>query len=294
MKKSNDQVRRIGLVANFEKSSSPAVLRRAAGLIARSGRIVAAEAKTAELARLKCARFPDPLILARETDLLLVFGGDGTMLRVARQMDGIATPILGINVGRLGFLTAVSSTELPQALQKLWRGDFSVEPRALIVASGQCGGKSVEMAALNDIVISHGAVSRVIELEVSVDGETLTRYRGDGLIVSSPTGSTAYSLSAGGPIISPAADVFAITPICPHALSNRSVIVNLSATVRVTLLTPHIETIVAADGQLQTTLGVQESITICRSRREVNLVHLGGHSFFETVRRKLRWSGSPV
>jgi NAD+ kinase len=294
LKKSPDQVHRIGLVANFEKASSPAVLRKAAALIARSGRMVAAEEKTADLARLKCARFPDPVTLARETDLLLVFGGDGTMLRVARQIDGTATPILGINVGRLGFLTAVTSTELPQALQKLWRKDFTIETRALIVATGQCGGKSVGMAALNDIVISHGAVSRVIELEVSVDAEPLTRYRGDGLIVSSPTGSTAYSLSAGGPIISPAAEVFAITPICPHALSNRSVIVNLSATVQVKLLTHQVETIVAADGQVQTTLGAQETVTICRSQRAVNLVHLGGHSFFETVRRKLRWSGSPV
>lgn len=281
-------------MANFEKSSSPSVLRRAAALIVRSGRTVAAEKTTAELARLKCATFPDPITLARETDLLLVFGGDGTMLRAAREIDGVATPILGINVGRLGFLTAVPSTDLARALERLWRKDFSVEPRALIQAAGQCGGKPVEMCALNDIVISHGATARVIELEVSVDGEPLTRYRGDGLIVSSPTGSTAYSLSAGGPIISPFADVFVITPICPHALSNRSVIVNLSATVQVRLLSQHIETIVAADGQVQTALGCQETITIRRSQREVKLIRLGGHSFFEAVRRKLRWSGSPV
>jgi NAD+ kinase len=279
-------------VANFEKSASPAVLRKAARLIAKSGRTVVTEETTAELAKLKSETFPDPLTLARESDLLLVFGGDGTMLRVAEEIDSVATPILGINVGRLGFLTAVSSNDLPRALEGLWRNDYCVEPRALIQASGACGGKMIEMCALNDIVISHGATARVIELDVSVDGEPLTRYRGDGLIVSSPTGSTAYSLSAGGPIISPNADVFAITPICPHALSNRAVIVNLSSIVQVRLLSQGVETIVAADGHVQTAMGCMETITIQRSKRRVNLVRLSGHSFFEAVRRKLRWSGS--
>ena len=130
-----------------------------------------------------------------------------------------------------------------------------------------CQGKAIQSSALNEIVISHGAVSRVIELEVSVNGEALTHYRGDGLIVSSPTGSTAYSLSAGGPIISPAAQVFAITPICPHALSNRSVIVNSNATVEVKVLSEQLEIIVAADGQMQATLGCGDVITIRRARR---------------------------
>ena len=281
-------------MANLDKASSLPALRRAAALIARSGREAATEKKTARLAGLECAAFANLLTLARQSDLLLVFGGDGSLLRVAREIDGVATPILGVNLGRLGFLTAISSSQLPESLRKIWNGQFLIEPREMIDARAQHQGRNLQMAALNDIVITHGAVPRVIELQVSVSGEPLTRYRGDGLVVSSPTGSTAYSLSAGGPIISPAADVFAITPICPHAISNRSVIVNLSDTVYVQLLSSSVETIVAADGQVWTPLSAGEGLAIMRSHRIVNLVRLKGHSFFETVRRKLQWSGSPV
>ncbi len=150
------------------------------------------------------------------------------------------------------------------------------------------------MSALNDIVISHGAVSRLIELDVSVNDKPLTRYRGDGLIVSSPTGSTAYSLSAGGPIISPGADVFAITPICAHALSNRPVIISLSSVVRIELFSREMDTIVAADGQIQANLTAGDAVTIRRSRRRVRLLHLDDSSFFSTIRQKLHWSGSSV
>lgn len=287
-------MRKIGLVANFDKAASRGVVLRAAALIARAGRAVAADEQTARMAGLRCATFPDAAALAQEAGLLLVFGGDGTMLRVVREMDGHDTPILGINIGRLGFLTAVSSSDLPEALQKIWQNDFRIESRPLIEAAGQCQEKSVQMCAFNDIVISHGAVSRVIELDVHVDDQPLTRYRGDGLIVSSPTGSTAYSLSAGGPIISPEARVFAITPICAHAISNRSVIVSSNSAVRVKLLSRRMETIVSADGQIQANLGADDAITIRRSRRSAKLLHLGDSSFFAAVRQKLHWSGSSV
>jgi NAD+ kinase len=224
----------------------------------------------------------------------MVFGGDGTILRAVRQSNGCQTPILGINVGRLGFLNAVAASDLPDALRRIWDNDFIIERRPLLTATGLCQGKRIHTSALNDIVVSHGAVSRVIELEVSVSTEALTQYRGDGLIVSSPTGSTAYSLSAGGPIISPAAQVFAITPICPHALSNRTVIVSADATVQVKVLSDQLEIIVAADGQMQATLGCGDLVTIRRARHPVRLLHLGGWSFFDTVRRKLHWSGSSV
>ncbi len=221
MRKNAKKLERIGLIGNFEKASSRAVVAQAAELIAQAGRFVAADELTARMAGLQCDVFPNAAALAAQVDLLLVFGGDGTMLGAVREIDGSTAPLLGINVGRLGFLTAVSSRDLAAAIDKLWRGDFVVETRPLIEATGECGGQPLEMRAFNDIVISHGAVSRLIELNVSVNKQLLTRYRGDGLIVSSPTGSTAYSLSAGGPIISPGADVFVITPICAHALSNR-------------------------------------------------------------------------
>jgi NAD+ kinase len=294
LKKKTKRLQKIGLLANFEKAASRSVVEGAAALVARTGRDVMADAQTARLAGLRCGIFPTPAALAREADLLLVFGGDGTMLQAVRDIDGLPTPILGINVGRLGFLTAVSSGDLPAALQKIWHNDFVIESRPLIEAAGHSHGKAIQMIAFNDIVISHGAVSRVIELDVQVDGEPLTRYRGDGLIVSSPTGSTAYSLSAGGPIISPAAQVFAITPICAHSVSHRSVIVSSGSTVEVKLLSRQLETIIAADGQLRATLSGDDAVTVRRSRRSARLLQLGGSSFFAAVRKKLHWSGSSV
>ncbi len=294
MNKNADKLRRIGLLANFEKPSSRAVVREAAARIRRAGRAVTAEIQTARLAGLKCETFADPAALARQTDLLLVFGGDGTMLRVIRETNGSRAPILGINIGRLGFLTAVSSNDLADALDKIWRGDFVIESRPLMEATGLDQGRPFRLSALNDIVISRGAVSRLIELDVSVNDKALTCYRGDGLIVSSPTGSTAYSLSAGGPIISPGAEVFAITPICAHALSNRAVVISLRSVVRVKLLSKEMETMIAADGQIQVKLAAGDTVTIRRSRRQARLLHPGQTSFFETVRQKLHWRGSSV
>lgn len=294
MKKQREKIRCVGLVANCAKTASRAALKRALALIVTSGRTAAMEEAAAKQAGVKCLTFPNPAALARHADLLLVFGGDGTMLRALRENHGSPTPILGINVGRLGFLTAVPNDQLADALAKVWANDFTIAPTPLVAATVRSRGELIETTALNDIVISHGAVSRIIELEVSVDGEALTRYRGDGLIVSSPAGSTAYSLSAGGPIVSPAASVFVISPICPHALSNRSVIVDLSTTVEVKVLSEQMEIIVAADGQMHASVCAGDIITIHRARRTVNLLHLGGWSFFGTVRRKLHWSGSAV
>jgi NAD+ kinase len=277
LKKKAEQLRRIGLLANFEKPSSRAVVRDAAQRIVRAGRAVAAEIQTAREADLNCETY-----------------ADGTMLRMVRETHGSGTPILGVNMGRLGFLTAVSSKDIAAGLEKLWRNDFVIETRPLMEASGQCQGRPIRMSALNDIVISRGAVSRLIELEVSVNDKALTCYRGDGLIVSSPTGSTAYSLSAGGPIINPGAEVFAITPICAHALSNRAVIISLSSVVKVKLLSEGMETIIAADGQIQADLAGRDIVTIRRSRRMARLLLPGETSFFETIRQKLHWRGSSV
>src|SRR6185436_719592 len=179
---------------------------------------------------------PDAATLARQVDLLVVFGGDGTMLRIARETAGSRPPIIGINVGALGFLTDVPASQMPIALQQIWAGETILESRPLIEATGRAGAQAISESALNDFVISRGAAPRLIELEVSVDNDVLTRYRCDGLIVASPTGSTAYSLAAGGAVVSPAAEVLTLTPICPHTLSNRSVIVSLGSVVKVTVL----------------------------------------------------------
>jgi len=282
------------LIANSEKPESRAIAQKAFALIKRTGRKISCDSATAEMIGLQSPQYTDAAALARAVDLLLVFGGDGSMLRVVRDMKGALTPILGVNVGRLGFLTAVPSKELPQALDKVWKNNFEIESRPLLEAWGESDGKPISLRALNDIVISRGAAPRMIELEVSVNGQVLTCYRCDGLIISSPTGSTAYSLSAGGAIVSPGAQVFAITPICPHTLSNRSVIISSSAIVQVKVISKKVETTITADGQVQADLEADDVITIQRSKCATQLLHPGGSSFFDTLRRKLHWSGSNV
>ena len=294
MKKTLKKITRVGLIANSEKPASRALAQKAARLIANAGREVFSDSITHEIARLDVPSYPDAASLARAVDLLLVFGGDGTMLRAVREIEGAKTPILGVNIGRLGFLTAVPSNELPQALKKVWAGEFEIESRALLTADGETHGKQIQLSALNDIVISRGVAPRMIELEVSVNDEPLTCYRCDGLIISSPTGSTAYSLSAGGAIVSPESKVFAITPICPHTLSNRSVIISSSAIVRVKVTREKVETTVTADGQVQENLSAGDVITIRQSKRAAYLLHPNGISFFDTLRRKLHWRGSNV
>ena len=259
-----------------------------------SGREPVADEATARFARLKVATVVDAAALARETDLLLVFGGDGTMLRAARETADAGTPMLGVNLGGLGFLTAISAGEFAKGLGAVWRGQCTVESRPLIELSGMLSGKLLSCLALNDFVVSRGSGSRLIELEVTVDGEELTRYRCDGLIVSSPTGSTAYSLAAGGAIVSPSAEVFTVTPICPHTLSNRSVVVSLNSAIGIRALSGKIETLLSADGEVAGRLAAEETVLIRRSPRSVRLLHLAGDSFFRTLRQKLNWSGSHV
>ncbi len=278
MKKNADQIKRIGLIGNRDKAACANILRQASTLIRRAGRVPTIGEDAAKL--------------ARASDLVLVFGGDGTMLRAARETAGLGTPLLGVNIGGLGFLTAVSSDNLAAALKHVWQGELEYETRALLEVSGEFQGRAIRSVALNDVVVSRGAVSRLIGLDVSVDDEIITRYRGDGLIVSSPTGSTAYSLAAGGAIVLPTAEVLTLTPICPHALSNRSIIMPLSSTIRIKASTPSPATILSADGQVVANLDAGDVVTIRRSRRSVRLVRLADSSFLEAMRRKLHWRGT--
>jgi NAD+ kinase len=292
LKKTADKIRNVGLVANSEKTACLPVIGRAARLIRQAGRSLWADVQTAEFARLDCHTCKDLADLSRKIDLLLVFGGDGTILRVARQIAGSQTPILGVNTGSLGFLTALQSAELAPALRRVWAGEFHMESRALIEAEGMMAGRRVRQQALNDLVISRGTAPRLIKLEVKVDGQSLTSYRCDGLIISSPTGSTAYSLAAGGAVVFPTARVLELTPICPHTLSNRSLIIPLESTIQVKVVNQKVETILSADGQVVTDLQPGDVLTIRSPKRVVRLMHLEGSSFCETLRRKLHWRGA--
>jgi NAD+ kinase len=292
LKNPADKIKRIGLVGNSSKSSCTGAVTRAARLIRAAGRKVYCDATTAACTGIKATVCPDASSLAKAVDLLLVFGGDGTMLRLAGDIAGSPTPVLGVNIGGLGFLTAVPSDGMESALKCLWKGEFKFENRALIEATTRCNGHEIRRTALNDIVVGRGVAPRLIELEVDVDGEPLTRYRCDGLIVSSPTGSTAYSLAAGGAVVIPTAEVFALTPICPHTLSNRSLIFPLTASIGIKAVNTKPAAVLSADGQTVSELAAGDVVTVRRSRRTVRLMHLANSSFFEALRRKLHWRGA--
>ncbi|HVV01084.1 MAG TPA: NAD(+)/NADH kinase [Verrucomicrobiae bacterium] len=294
MKKPDHNIKRVGIIGNSGKISRADEIDKAARCIRAAGRQLYLDAATAALTGTSAEVLPDALALSKKVDLILVLGGDGTFLRVAREIAGSRTPMLGINIGALGFLTAVPSGELAAALKHVWKGEFEFESRSLIHATGHANGRPVDQAALNDIVVSRGIASRLIELDVKVNGDSLSRYRCDGLILSSPTGSTAYSLAAGGAVVFPTAEVMCLTPICPHTLSNRSLILPLSATVEITIISPKPATILSTDGQMVSELAPDDVITVRRSHRSVRLMHLAGTSFCETLRKKLHWRGGSV
>ena len=250
----NKPVKKIALVANANKPAAGRIVQRAAKLAAAAGmRPVTDESA------------------ARSADLVMVFGGDGTMLQWARNTAGSGMPIFGVNIGGMGFLTAVSGKDLAKAIRSIAAREFSVESRTLLSATGEADGGRFRLDAMNDFVISRGSVPRMIRLEVKVNGEVLTVYRCDGLVVSSATGSTAYSLAAGGAIVAPDAGVFSITPICPHTLSNRAVIVGQQSTVEVRVLDQQREATLCADGRDVVELAADNPVTIRRSRRTVKL-----------------------
>jgi NAD+ kinase len=292
LKQKPETIRRIGLVANTEKPGCRGLLMEAARLLNGHGFALAGEGSTVRSARLELPRRRSVRELAKDSDLVLVFGGDGTILRVVREIAGCTTPLLGIHVGTLGFLAEVTASRLAEAAEQIAQGDYRIASRPLVRADLEHPAGGEPLRALNDVVFTRGEVSRMIELEVAVDGEELTRYRCDGLIVSTPTGSTAYSLAAGGAIVSPSARVFAITPICPHTLSNRSVIVDIDAIVTVRVRSEKLATYLTADGQVAVKLRVGDEVRISRAAEEVRLLQLGGSSFFRTLQQKLHWRGS--
>lgn len=291
---SEKSIRRIGVIANTEKSACRNALTNLPQIVERLGGTVVFEQRTAAFAGVEIATAETLPALADASDLILVFGGDGTILRIARHLVGDTTPIMGVNIGRLGFLTSVVIEELETELARIFAGEFQIEGRSMIEAEGIADGKPYRQCAFNDVVISRGNATRMIELEVRVDGGILTRYRCDGLIVSTPTGSTAYALAAGGAIVSPKASVINITPISPHTLTNRSVILDDSARIEITALSSRTEIVVSADGQVDHAMTKGETIAVKRSSRRVHILQPSDHSFFETLRKKLHWTGSNV
>ena len=231
--------------------------------------------------------------LGAVADLLVVAGGDGTILRVVGQLGEAIKPIFGINVGSLGFLTTASSATYREAVECLARDRINFSRRALLEARVRLHEKqTAKMLALNDAVLSRGELSRLVMLRTRVNGEPLTEFNADGLIVATPTGSTAYSLSAGGPILDPESGVFVITPICPHVLTNRSIIVAEGSTIEIEASDPDYPVFLTLDGRKPIHVERGSVVTIRKAKKTLPLASLPHASFFSVVRQKLKWSGS--
>lgn len=221
-------------------------------------------------------------------DIIIALGGDGTILRFARQAAIENKPILGVNLGKLGFLAEVSTDELSDCIDEILRGDYLISSR-LTIACSLPGEVNNEIFGINDIVIDRGGLLRVIDIETYVDNDYLITFKGDGLIVSTPTGSTGYSLSCGGPIVAPDTDVLIITPVSPHTLNARPVIITAEKIVRIVVYSPEPTVQLASDGQLQKLLSTPVELTFQRSSREIKLIKRKVRSYYDVLRSKLMW-----
>ena len=284
----------IGIATNPTKPEARARLQELLALLARQPLTVLLDPETAQLA----GRDRDgvPLAeIAQRADLVIVLGGDGTILHTVRELGEANTRVFGVNIGSLGFLTAVRCEDMGRSVTEILRGEYTTSERHLLDCTLRRAGQALEThRALNDVVISRSTFSRIVRLDVFLDAELLTEYVCDGMIFATATGSTAYSLSAGGPILMPNTRAFVLTPICPHALSNRSIIAGRDSVARCVVASAAGELLLTIDGQVQRRMQVGDAIEVCRAPKPVCLVSPLGHSFFEVLRQKLKWSGSNV
>jgi NAD+ kinase len=228
--------------------------------------------------------------LAEKADVLLVLGGDGTILSAARLAAERSIPILGVNMGGLGFLTEVRLDNLYPSLERVFANDFTLDERLMLVTHIHRHGETVARGiVLNDIVISKGTLARMIELQVAIDGQFVTHLRGDGLIIGTPTGSTAYSLSAGGPIMNPALQALILTPISPHTLTHRPLIVPGNVTIEVTLTSKDDGSMATLDGQVGVALTQGDTTVIQASEFRTRLIRFPESHYYEVLREKLKW-----
>ena len=284
-------MKRIGILANCGKERAPEVLKALAEMAGKLNLDLVADEDTAPLLH-RCRALPIDQ-LCDEVEAVMALGGDGTMLRAVRALDGRDKPVIGVNIGSLGFLTTVAEDELGQALKCLSTGDFNTSIRA--IAEARLVRNNVEIAmyrGLNDIVVRSGPSGRVVTLDVALESEKVTSYICDGLIVSTPTGSTGYSLSAGGPIITPDTSAFVISLICPHTLSSRPLVVPDNIQISIKAARSSGDLRLNVDGQVGQPLGEGDCVKIRRSDKGVRLLHLPGYSYFSVLRQKLHWRGS--
>jgi NAD+ kinase len=282
-------VTRVGLVARPDAAGAQDVIIHLLDWLATRGLSVTLEKETAGM--VPTASVPAVLKsdLPAQVDLLIVLGGDGTLLSMARAVGDLGVPMLGVNFGGLGFLTATTLDEMVPAIEAFLAGRMAVDERMMLAARVVRGEQALaEHSALNDVVITKAAMSRIINLRVAVDGRYATAYRADGLIISTPTGSTAYSLSAGGPILFPTMDAVVLTPIASHTLTNRPIVLAAADRIDVTLLTDQ-ETMLTIDGQVGVPLRVGDTVEVRRAAARIRLARFPHTDFFSVLRTKLKW-----
>jgi NAD+ kinase len=290
----------IGILARPDLTEAKAALVELASWLRARGVRSCIEEQTAQLAGQAPA---DSCLVASGRDMagladaLVVLGGDGTLLAASRLLEK-EIPVLGVNFGSLGFLTEITLAELYPALQGVLEGRYQHEERRLLRASVHRRGRpDVSADVLNDVVITKAGPSRIIELDVAIDGQFVSSFRADGIIVSSPTGSTAYNLAAGGPILSPTLPAIVVTPICPHMLANRPLVVPDESRIEVRLrATRDVDVYAALDGQETFAFSEDDSVTVSGSPRRLKLVKAPGRDYYEVLRTKLKWgeAGAPT
>jgi len=287
------QIKTVGIIVKLHHQVVVDTLETLCGWLREQGREVFMDAATARLVgETSVHRKAD---IARQVDLLVVLGGDGTLLSAARLLVDFEVPLLGVNLGSLGFLTEVPQDEMLATLEKVFAGDVGIEHRMLLRAQVLRQGEQVASSyCLNDVVVSKGTLARMIRLHLHVDGKFMTGLRADGLIVATPTGSTAYCMSAGGPIVHPANDVIVLTPISPHVLSNRPVIVPPTAHIEIEVVTEEDASMVTFDGQVGFSLRSGDVIEVRAAEKRLNLIVSPERNYYEVLRTKLKWGGELV
>lgn len=286
----------IGLVGRSQQNGLDVVLQELIALLQGRGHTVLLEDRLDELVPGHGCQLGSRDELGQQADLVIVAGGDGSLLSAARTLAKYETPVLGVNRGRLGFLTDITPDLVAEQVPAVLDGNFDTESRFLLDAHVLRDGEIVARAdALNDVVVNSGTSAQMIEVELYIDGTFVYRQRADGLIVSTPTGSTAYSLSGGGPIMHPTLDAIVLVPMFPHALSSRPIVVDGNSEIRVDILQRNrIHPPVTCDGQVNMTARPGDAVIVRKKPHPLELLHPVGHSFYASCRDKLRWSNALV
>jgi len=277
----------VGILPNWEKKYTEEIVEQVCSFFSCSGVTVKTLSRDDNI--LADQFFSRISSWREEIDLIVVVGGDGTILKVARELVDWDIPILGINAGHKGFLAEIEITNLQESLRYLLEGNYNVNERVILHTEiERPEHTSVNFLAINDVVLSRGPFSRIIGLDVYINDDYLETYSGDGVIVATSTGSTAYSLSAGGPIVHPSLEVLVIAPVCPHSLYNRSVIVNAGEMICIEVVSPHADIVLTMDGQVGFSLQEGDRVKLSRSPYQVKLVSFPSSSFYKLLHHKLK------